>query len=187
MAVTTVVQVEGLQQVLRRMDGLRGRELEKRIAGVITSSLRKDVVPAMRAAAPVSSRGMGGRNPHAPGTLKRAIDVRVARKRTGEMVALRAGPSGRRGPASTRAWYAHFPVRGTKPHLISAPGLSSSAVRRINRSGARALAFNGIIRGAVMHPGARANPAYVEAGKARMATLNRHIAAELLRLPTGRT
>jgi hypothetical protein len=189
MPVTPVVQIEGLDIALRRIGTLGGDQLHRRVAAVIVTGANSEMVPAMKAATPIGP-GKRGRNPHAPGTLQRSMRATRARKRPGEMVAVKVGPRTTTGSRSTRAWYAHFVVRGTKPHLISAPGLSPRTIRRINRGitrgEARALAFNGIIRSAVRHPGARANDGYVRAGRSRIPALEQRL-VQMLTSPEARS
>lgn len=185
---THYVEIEGLTEFVRRLHGLRDRELARRVTLVLTRALRSEVVPAMKVAAPVSPQGMRGEYPHRSGTLRRSIGVRAIRKRHHEIVALKVGPRTTKGDPSTRAWYARFVVRGTRPHIISARHLSSGQVRRINQGrGAVALAFGGIVRAAVRHPGARRNPRFIHAGRGRTAAVQRQLIEELLKPHAGRS
>ena len=178
---THVVQIEGLDRVYRRLEGLKGRALERRITATLAKALRSQVVPAMKAQAPVSPRGKTGRYPHRAGTLKRSIGVRAVRKRSGELVALKVGPRTSKGNPQTRAWYAGFAGRGTQPHLIRAGGLSAGAVRRFNRGGALALAFGGLVVKQVQHPGAKSNTGFVLAGASRERAVEQLLLAELVK------
>lgn len=180
-----VVQIEGLDVVFKRLEGLKGKPLERRVSATLIKALRSEVVPAMKAEAPTSASGKRGPYPHAAGTLKHSIGVRALRKRTGELVALKVGPRTSKGNPATRAWYAWFAVRGTRPHIIAAAGLSrgSRSIRVANKgTGALALAFNGVAVKVVHHPGSKPNPGYIQAGRTRESAVGRELLAELVRL-----
>jgi len=177
-----VLQIEGLAETLRRLEGFEGDALGVRVGHVLKRALRQEMVPAMQGAAP---RGKTGR-------LERAMDVRKLRNRPGELIAFKIGPSGKRGP--DKAWYAHMVVGGTKPHVITPRGLAggrgsanlfySQLARRANRAegGAKALLFNGLLVRYVKHPGAQPDDLYIKFGLARVPEVTRHVAAELARL-----
>lgn len=149
MTTTRLVEIQGLDKVYARLAKLKGETVAKTTQRAVSKALKNTYKPAMQAAAP---KGRTGK-------LAKAVDVRVAKKRTGEMFALKVGPGGKRGP--NKAWYAHFVVGGTKPHLITAAGTKSPTtsriVRRANRGGL-ALTVAGMLVSVVHHPGAKPNP-----------------------------
>lgn len=155
MTLQRVVQVQGLDKVFAHLAQLRGEKLSKTASAAMKKGLKKTYVPALKAVAPVSASN----KEHRPGTLRNAIDVRAARKRPGEMFALRVGTAGKSG--ANKAWWAHMVTGGTKPHLITPGGLAggsfSGFVRRANRGNALALTVAGTLVGVVHHPGARPN------------------------------
>jgi hypothetical protein len=185
-----VLHIEGLHATLRRLEGFEGKALALRVGHVLKPIVRHEMVPAMKGAAP---RGKTGR-------LERAIDIRSLPAKSGELVAFKVGPGGKRGP--NKAWYAHMVVGGTKPHLITPRGLAggrgspniffSRLARSANRPerGAMALAFGGLLVRYVRHPGAHPDDLYIRYGLARVKHVEARLTARLIRMseqssPTG--
>src|SRR4051812_7370675 len=111
MTTQATVQIVGLDKFYARLSQLQGTPLKKTAQKSLIKALKKTVVPEVKAAAP---RGHGRKYPpaHAAGNLAKAVDARVLQTRPGEIVAVKVGPGGKRGP--NRAWYAHFVIGGTK-------------------------------------------------------------------------
>lgn len=168
------MHVSGLKEFVAGL-GTLGEDLPRVLEASATRSIRGVVLPAMRRQMSADFKDKGSHRPPRNddgsvskpkrgrgGPAERNVTVRKLRKRTGEVVALIAGP---------RAWYAHFPITGTRPHVIQARGLggfaaSGSVVRSLNRlargdyrTGSRAfnraLVFRGIYTTKVMHPGTK--------------------------------
>lgn len=174
------VEVEGLTPFYKRLAALRGDNLNKTTQASAKAALKKTVVPPMKAAAHFKGHGHGP-NHGPPGRLDQAIDVRVARKRPGEMFALRVGPAGKTGAG--KAWYWRMVAGGTKAHLITpggqAGGAFSSLIRRANRGQALALTVAGALRSVVHHPGARPN-AFILGGRGHEADLKAQLVRDLI-------
>jgi hypothetical protein len=180
MPLTTTVEIVGLREFYAKLAEVRGQKLAKTAQTSVSTGLRKVVVPAIKNAAHFKGHGHGPN--HGPaGRLLKAIASRVAKKRPGEMFALRVGPTGKRGPQN--AWYAHFVLRGTKAHLITPGGQGggsfSSAVRRANRGNALALSVAGNLRAVVHHPGAQPNN-FLRAGLGHDKELNDQLLRDLI-------
>ncbi|TAL46542.1 MAG: hypothetical protein EPN91_00030 [Salinibacterium sp.] len=174
------ISMEGLQEFYKRLAQLRGENLNKTTQKSAKAALKKTVVPPMKAATRFKGHGHGP-NHGPPGRLLKAIDVRSARKRPGEMFALRVGPSGKTG--ASKPWYLHMVIGGTKAHMITpggqAGGAFSSLIRRANRGQALALTIAGSLRSVVHHPGAKPNP-FVLAGRGHEADLKAQLVRDLL-------
>lgn len=161
----TDLRITGMDELLASLGALDEKGMRKLATQSIKRSL-KGTVEALKREAPrgpaphrSSAKGRRGRK----GPLSRNVTVRSLRRRTGELVALQAGP---------RAWYKHFVIRGTKAHVIEARAAdgsraTSSEVRRINRFesgyyrtrkghlGALLISSRFVFR--VRHPGASGN------------------------------
>lgn len=157
--ITHVVKVTGASELNEMWRRSASPETKNTIRRSMLAAAKQWAVPLVAAAAP-RGKGMKGRYPHAAGNLKRSIKAARARIRTGEIVAVKVGPS-------RQAWYAHFVIRGTRPHIIQARGLSPRGVRSFNRAlrgggargaAAKALLVSGALYPMVHHPGATANP-----------------------------
>lgn len=158
-----VIQSKGIPETIRKLQGLTGKELERKSRTVIARSARAILVPPVKAAAPTGP-GKHGRYPHAAGTLAKKVGARQVRLRSGEMAAVSVGPKrGRNG-----AWWAGWVIRGTKPHVIRARY-------------AKSLFFNGSNITEVRHPGAKANPFVKRGVQGKEARLAQRIKQELLK------
>lgn len=203
------MEVSGLKEMVTGLRTLQGPELPKVIEASAGRTMRAVVVPAMRRQMsadfkdkgshrePKKADGSGERakpRPGRSGPAERNVTVRKLRKRSGEIVALKAGP---------RAWYAHFPIAGTKAHVIRARGAfgeaTSSDVRKINRLARgeyrfttrdlqggkvskaymRALVINGLYRQQVSHPGSRGTNSIQKAVQGVTPQLNARYAGDL--------
>lgn len=177
---THTVQIQNLDRFYARLSALRGEPLAKTVQKSLQSALRKTVVQIIRGGTYFGGHGHG---PHhgPPGRLLKAVDARAAKKRPGEMAAVKVGPGGKQG--ANKAWYAHFVVRGTKPHLITASGWGGGSatrvVRKANRGEALALTVAGTLVKTVNHPGARANP-FINKGLRREELLKRQLVLDLI-------
>ena len=168
--------------------------MEKEAKAALKRAATKEMVPAIRAALaadikhPGSHRGPAG-NRGRKGPLERNVTARQVRKRSGELVAYGVGP---------RAWWAGWFIRGTKKHVITAKGLgltaSSTAVRSINklRAGgyqsmrsnsmkarAQALAFSGVYRQQVEHPGTSGHDSVARAARGRSPAIQKRLRDDL--------
>ena len=152
--------------------------------------MRVLVVPALKAAAP---EGAPNRNTNVKrgrsGPVKRNITVKTARKRSGEFVAIKAGPW---------AFYAHFGIHGTKDHVIrvgmthgmrTAQGqftpdtnnVSSRGSRRANREGrVPALSVGGRFYSIVRVKGVKPNDWVTRAATGRASAALAMLAADTL-------
>lgn len=191
------MQVAGLKELVVGLQTMQGPELGKVIADSARRTARSVAVPAMRRQMqadfkrpgshrpPKKKDGSGERSTPKPGQggpAERNVTVRSLRKRSGELVALSVGP---------RAWYAHWPIAGTRPHVIRASGVggraSNAEVRRFNRLGGRAsvegisqaLAFSGRYRTQVHHPGVRGTDSIRKAVVGIAPTMNARYVTDL--------
>lgn len=168
------MQVSGLKEFVTGLHTL-GEALPKVLESSASRSIRGVVIPAMKRQMSADFKREGSHKPPRnddgtvskpkrgrSGPAERNVTVRKLRRRQGEVVALAAG---------ARAWYAHFPIAGTRPHVIQARGIrgalaSGASVRAINRlqsgglrtgsrSANRALLISGVYTTRVMHPGSR--------------------------------
>jgi hypothetical protein len=177
-----IIEVQGLDKVLAQTAQLQGANLNKTAQNSMKKALKRSYVPAMRQAAAGSFKGHGHGKNHGPaGRLVKAIDVRVARKRPGEMWALKVGPGGKQG--GQKAWYAGMVAGGTRAHLITpggqAGGSFSSFIRRANRGNAMALTVAGSLVSVVHHPGAKPNN-YARLLVGQETELNRQVTRDLI-------
>ena len=153
----TVFEVKGLQEVQRRFKGMQGPALRRKLLPPLRAA-SKVVAEAIKAEAPTNR----GKSPwqrypklrKRGGPMRLKITVRQLRARPGELAAVGVGP---------RTWYAHFVVKGTMPHVITASNAelgraSTKVVRVINKGGPMALHWGALYSAQVHHPGARANP-----------------------------
>jgi len=181
--VTGSVTITGVSDVLRQLHGLSGAELQKKAARSLAKSVRAEVVPVVKAEAPVTSTGHPkGRYPHPARNLRDSITARSLKRRgPDELAAYSVWPRSRKG-AKHRGWYRHMVILGTKPHMITARGHASptatAIVRRFNRGGALALHFGGLFVPMVRHPGARANPFIARA----LTRIDQHAILDRLRM-----
>lgn len=111
------MQVAGLKELIVGLRTLQGRELGRVIDRSLSTTMRRVVVPAMRRQMSSDFKEKGSHRSKVEakrgegGPAERSVTVRNVRKRHGELVAKSAGP---------RAWYAHMPIAGTKPHSLAA-------------------------------------------------------------------
>lgn len=193
------LKVAGITELIAGLETLQGPELRKVITDSLSRTARGVVVPAMRRQMASDFKRTGSHKDRKGVSPKRGqggpaesnVTVRSTRKRHGELVALGVGP---------RAWYGHFPIGGTKPHVISATGRGpfgrqapSSVVRSINReytgrttrsSGAltrtgRALYIQGYYRERVQHPGSRGTDSITRAVRGITDQLDARYGADL--------
>lgn len=148
----TDFRVTGMTELLAVLAEAQGLSLKRTTESSLKSS-GKNLVTAIRREAPTgpaphtsAQKGKRGRK----GPLAQKVTTKVLRPRHGEIAAINTGP---------RAWYKHFVIRGTKPHIISATSRSGeqapgSDVRSMNR-GTLKVGDRFVFR--VHHPGARAN------------------------------
>lgn len=185
-------RVTGLDELLAALGDLDRKGLQN----IAASSLKRStpgLVRAVRREAPTgpsphvsAARGKRGRK----GPLSRNVTARKVRARQGELVAISVGP---------RAWYKHFVIRGTRPHVIAAQGADgaragSSDIRRINRYEAggytsdransrkalrlaRAASGRFVVR--VRHPGARGNDFVRRAARGQAGPLRQALARDI--------
>lgn len=185
-------QVSGLEELLAGLGALD----HKGIQNLATASLKRSsagLVRAVRREAPVgpsphvsSAKGKRG----SKGPLSRNVTARKLRTRQGELVAISVGP---------RAWYKHFVIRGTRPHIIEARDAGgvraeSADIRRINRYEAGgytsdransrhalrlARAAQGRFVSRVRHPGARGNDFVSRAARGQAGPLRMALARDI--------
>ena len=194
------VQVAGLKELVEGLRTMQDPKAQKRIIGDSLAKTGKAVViPALRQqmASDFKKRGVhrnkrgvtSGRGKGGP--AERNVTARRSRLRNGELVAVNFGP---------RAWWSHFPITGTKPHVIAATGRGpfgrqapSSVVRSINRQytgrtnrsngdltrTGKALFIQGYYRERVQHPGSRGTDSIRKAVQGVVPRLNERYAADL--------
>lgn len=139
------LEVTGIDEVIARFQAARGPELAKLCGQVIQSTAKSVLAPKMAAAAP-TARGPKPGDGYARRSLrdKRIYTARKVRLRARETAAY---------SVKAREWYAHFPVTGTKPHLIKpkrAPSLFVPSVGFVPE---------------ITHPGSASNPYPERAGQ----------------------
>jgi hypothetical protein len=195
-----VLSATGIEGALAALEALSGKELAQTSTAVVKRVSAKYGVPIMREAAKGAMRGKnagpGSHRDKKGMTIKRgrkgpiegSIRVTNIKKRRGEMVAVSIAP---------RAWYRHFFIGRTKPHVIEARDATgaratSKEVRTINRLGAgyysgasdegvKALAVGDRFYARVHHPGTAANP-FVDGTAAPIArVMQRELTEEFLR------
>lgn len=197
------MQVSGLHELVAGLRTMRGPEQVKVIESSAARSMRAVVIPSMRAQMRSDFKVLGSHReprrqdgtlskpkPGRAGPAESNIRVKKLPKRGNEIVALSAGP---------RAWYAHMPIGGTRPHVISASGLggeaSRSQVRTINRSltgqrltrrdgytltrTGRALLIRGAFASRVEHPGSAGTNSIQKAVRGIEPQMNARYAADL--------
>lgn len=169
--------VTGIENLSAALRALEGREQARAVSASMARTMRRVVVPELKAEARSQTKRVGSHRdrkgvttkPGRGGPMSAKITVRNVRKRrSSETVAI---------SAASRAWYDHFFTRGTRPHVIAArtgPGGTAATgrqVRAINRLAreeystgsrsrggqARALFFGGVFREQVQHPGSPAH------------------------------
>lgn len=160
-----VIQTKGIEATIQRLQGLSGKELERKTRNVLTRSVRAILVPPVRREAQkIAKAKTGGKYPHPAGVLAKKVHAVQIKRRTGEMVAVSVGPKrGKNG-----AWWAGWVIRGTKPHVIRA------------RNGG-SLFFNGSNISEVHHPGAKSDPFVKRGVQGKEAALAARIKKELLK------
>jgi hypothetical protein len=199
-----VVHATGIEGALAALEALSGKQLEQTTTAVVKKVSQQRAIPIMKAAAKAAMKKPGShRDPktlggglHGPrkptprgkrGPIESTVTVKNIKKRRGEMVAVQVGP---------RAWYKHFFIGRTKPHVIEARDATgaratSGEVRTINRleagyysgnpSEVSALAVGSRFYARVNHPGTAANP-FVDATTDPIArAMQSAITEELLR------
>jgi hypothetical protein len=191
-----VLSATGIEGALAALEALSGKELAQTSTAVVKRVSAKYGVPIMREAAKGAMKRAGSHRDKKGMTIKRGRkgpiegSIRVAniKKRRGEMVAVSIAP---------RAWYRHFFIGRTKPHVIEARDATgaratSKEVRTINRLGAgyysgasdegvKALAVGDRFYARVHHPGTAANP-FVDGTAAPIArVMQRELTEEFLR------
>lgn len=173
------LQVSGLKELIAGLRELQGPELGKVIDRSLSTTMRRVVVPEMKRQMNADFAKPGSHRPKKGLTVKRGqsgptarnVTVRSVRKRSGELVAKSVGP---------RSWYSHFPIGGTKRHIISARGLDARAVRSLNRGTATAaLRIAGQFVAKVEHPGSRGTNSVEKATQRVMARLNARYVSDL--------
>lgn len=172
------MEVSGLKELVAGLRTMQGPELVKTIEDSASRTIRGVAVPAMKRQMAADFKNLGSHKeprrkdgsgerskpkPGRQGPAERNVRIRRLRKRGNEIVAIAAGP---------RAWYAHYPIGGTRPHVIAASGLggvaTSSIVRSMNRDytgkrlitkdgqltrSGRALLIGNLYATRVQHPG----------------------------------
>lgn len=171
------IKVAGLEELVQGLKDLQGQALAKVIADSLRRSARGVVVPAMRRQMAADFKRTGSHQSKVKpargqaGPAERNVTVRTVRRRSGEVVALSIGP---------RAWYSHFPIGGTKPHVITARGLSARQVRQLNRGTApRALVIGSRFLAKVNHPGSRGTDSVTKAARGVTDQLNARYVSDL--------
>jgi hypothetical protein len=173
------LQVAGLKELIVGLRELQGPELGKVIDRSLTTTMRRVVVPEMKRQMAADFKRPGSHRPKEglkvkrgqSGPTARNVTVRSVRKRSGELVAKSAGP---------RSWYSHFPIGGTRAHVITAAGLDARSVRQLNRGTAsRALRIAGAFAARVEHPGSRGTNSIAKAVQAVVPRLNARYRSDL--------
>lgn len=186
------MSVSGLREMIVGFHELQGPELPRVIGMSLAGSMRAVVVPAIKRQMSSDFKDLGSHRepkdssgtPRKPrrgrgGPAEKNVTVRKVRKRGGELVAIGVGP---------RAWYAHFPIAGTRPHVISTRAVGArgtdSRARRINRgtetlTDRGALAFGGRFATVVNHPGSRGTNSVQKAVQGVERQVNERYAADL--------
>jgi hypothetical protein len=167
-------KVTGFAEYLRAVQSLQGAELKKGASKAMRSAVRAVLVPAMKRelssdiARPGSHRGPKGKAGRT-GPLASKVTVKVVRNRSRELVALSAGP---------RAWYRHFFLKGTGPHVI-----------RAKNGRALLIGAGGTPRYEVQHPGSRGHSSVYRAARGQASNIQRRLASDMSRhvAQAGRT
>lgn len=199
-----VLRATGIEGALAALEALSGKELTKTSEAVVQRATTRAGVPLLRMELKAAMRRPGshrdkrtlGNGLHGPpkppkrgtkGPLERNVTVRNIRKRKGEMVAKSLAP---------RAWYRHFFIGGTKPHIIEARDdtgarATSGEVRTINRleggyyrgnpSEVRALKVGERFYARVRHPGGPQHNVIDPLAGPLASLIQRELTEELLR------
>jgi HK97 gp10 family phage protein len=133
-------------------------EVTKALTAMTEKTVRKESMAALREVADPILRAAQERVPARYGLLRKALNIRAVKRRTGldvasigvnpkiRAVVTRTNPDGTQ--TREHVWpfrYAHLVERGTKPHLVRAKG--------------KALTLGPVtVSGSVQHPGARPQP-----------------------------
>lgn len=174
----------GLPEVMRALSELEGRKLSSTTRSVLTQATKTVVVPEVQAAASTAFKHHGtspwqrptARNPNVGkrgGPTNKKIKAKAIKRRKGEMLAI---------GVKADTWYRHFPIAGTRPHIIEARDASGNRatakqIQRINKGPGgykdpalqrEAIYFDGVFRQRVYHPGVRTGNDYVNKASQRV-------------------
>ena len=158
------VEVRGLREYMLALKSLDERSLRREATTSLKRAGRMDVAPAISAAIagavekPNSHRGPAGKRGRG-GPLEKSVKALVAKRRSGELVAVRVLP---------RAYWAGWFVRGTAAHVIRAKN-------------AKALAVAGGFYSEVQHPGAKPHNVIGPAARGKAPAVQRRLRDDLFR------
>ena len=116
------VEISGLTEFKAALEFLSTKEKNRYVGRAMQDAGKDILVPAIKQnlASDIkkanSHKGKKGKQGHS-GPLEAKVTARLAKKKAGEIVAVNVAP---------RAWYRHFFLHGTKPHVISAETKSGS-------------------------------------------------------------
>jgi len=190
-----VLRAHGIQGALAALEALSGKELAQTTTAVVKKVTQTRGIPIVRAALKGAIKNEGSHRDKKglkakrgkSGPLAKNVTVRAIKKRPNEMVAMSIAP---------RAWYRHFFIGGTKPHVIAASDASgtratSGQVRTINRldagyyrgnaSEVNALAVGDRFYARVHHPGTAPHPVIDESTGRVALALQQELTVALLR------
>lgn len=163
------LEVTGISAAQALLGRYQQPTLDRRMEQAMLAAARSELVPQMKAAAPVSSTAPAFRAYTKRGALRRAVTARVARKQRPAIV---VGPKG----GKKGAYYRHMVIGGTRAHEMPKAG------RREHRAG-----FQRVMSwptgqhpySVVQHPGSRPNPFVERTSRARARAVAARFVIEL--------
>lgn len=150
--ITITVDQKALDRYLKTLDKNHGKPLLQRAEKTINAAARLDLMPGVKAAAPVGrgKRLAGGFT--RGGNLKRRVGTKLLKRQGGEDI--------RPTWVGSKAWYSRLVATGTSAHSL-APRAGKSHFAAFDVDVVRPLA-------GMTHPGSRANPFVPEAVQSGM-------------------